>query len=94
MHPHHDTGMHETHDAIVKRLKRARGHLGKVVSMIQEGEPCVEVAHQLQAVSNAVHNAKQALVRDHIDHCLGQDMIQSRPAHEIRAELTEIAKYL
>ncbi|MCG8635357.1 MAG: metal-sensing transcriptional repressor, partial [Desulfobacterales bacterium] len=41
---------HTSHEAIAKRLKRARGHLGKVVSMIEEGAPCVDVARQLQAV--------------------------------------------
>ncbi|PIE61474.1 MAG: nickel resistance protein [Desulfobacterales bacterium] len=85
---------HQHHDAIAQRLKRAKGHLGKVVAMIEEGEPCVDVARQLQAVSNAVYNAKQALVRTHIGHCLGEDMIQSRSAQEIRAELDEITKYL
>ncbi len=86
--------MHTSHDAIAKRLKRARGHLGKVVSMIEEGAPCVDVARQLQAVSNAVYNAKQTLVRDHIGHCLGEDMMASRSAEEIKAELAEITKYL
>ena len=86
--------VHSSHDAIAKRLKRAKGHLGKVVSMIEAGAPCVEVARQLQAVSNAVYNAKQALVRDHIGHCLGEDVISSRPAREIREELDEITKYL
>ncbi len=86
--------VHQNHDAIAQRLKRARGHLGKVVSMIEEGTPCVDVARQLQAVSNAVYNAKQALVREHIGHCLGEDVIRSRSAQEIRAELDEITKYL
>ena len=94
MHSQHNAGMHESHDAVVKRLKRAKGHLGKVISMIQSGSPCVDVARQLQAVSNAVYNAKQTLVRDHIGHCLGEDMIRSRPAREIKAELAEITKYL
>jgi DNA-binding FrmR family transcriptional regulator len=86
--------IHPSHDAIAQRLKRARGHLGKVVSMIEEGAPCVDVARQLQAVSNAVYNAKQTLVRDHIGHCLGEDMIQSRSVEEIKTELAEITKYL
>ncbi|MCG8564842.1 MAG: metal-sensing transcriptional repressor [Desulfobacterales bacterium] len=86
--------MHEHHQAIASRLKRARGHLGKVIAMLEEGEPCVDTARQLQAVYKAIYNAKQTLVRDHIDHCLGEDAIRTRPAAEIKAEFAEITKYL
>lgn len=85
---------HQSHDDIAKRLRRAGGHLNKVVSMIEEEVPCVEVARQLQAVYKAVHNAKQALIRDHIDHCLDEHAIRERSAADIKAELAEITKYL
>jgi len=86
--------VHENHDAIAMRLKRARGHLGKVISMLEDQDPCIDVARQLHAVYKAVLNAKQALIRDHIDHCLSVEAIQNRPAADIKAELAEITKYL
>lgn len=86
--------MHQHHHAIAQRLKRARGHLGKVIAMLEEDSPCVDTARQLQAVHNAIYNAKQTLIRDHIDHCLGEEAIQTRPASEIQAEFAEITKYL
>lgn len=61
---------HTSHPAIIKRLNRAAGHLRSVVSMIEEGRPCVDLAQQLQAVENAVASAKRTLINDHIDHCL------------------------
>ena len=85
--------IHESHDAIIKRLKRANGHMNKVIAMMEGGQPCTEVARQLQAVYKAVFNAKQALIRDHIDHCLSVEAIKTRPAEEIKAELAEITKY-
>ena len=36
--------MHSSHPIIIKRLKRANGHLTKIIAMIEEGRPCVEVA--------------------------------------------------
>ena len=46
--------VHASHPDIVKRLKRASGHLNKVITMIEEGTPCLDVAQQLHAVANAV----------------------------------------
>lgn len=64
--------VHETHPAIVKRLKRADGHLRKVIEMIEAGRPCLDVAQQLQAVESAIGQAKKTLIQDHLDHCLGE----------------------
>jgi len=64
---------HQSHPAIVKRLKRADGHLRHVIEMIESGRPCTEIAQQLHAVERAVINAKRVLIHDHIDHCLQTD---------------------
>ena len=61
---------HASHPSIVKRLKRADGHLRHVIDMIEEGRACTDIAVQLQAVEKAVTAAKQTLIHDHIDHCL------------------------
>lgn len=62
---------HASHPGIVKRLKRADGHLRHVIDMIEDGQPCTDIAVQLQAVEKAVTAAKRTLIHDHIDHCLG-----------------------
>ena len=62
--------VHTSHPAIVTRLKRAEGHLRRVIGMIEEGRPCVDLATQLHAVERAVAEAKRALIHDHIDHCV------------------------
>ena len=86
---------HRTHTAIVKRLKRADGHLRGIVEMIEAGRPCLDIAQQLHAVEKAIAQAKKTLIQDHLDHCLeevvgplGRDRRQSID------EFKEIAKYL
>ena len=64
---------HATHPGIVKRLKRADGHLRHVIAMIEAGRACADIAVQLQAVEKAVTAAKRTLIHDHIDHCLGAE---------------------
>ncbi len=85
---------HTSHADIVKRLKRTEGHLRAIVAMIEDGRPCVDVAQQMQAVEAAIHGAKQAFIRDHIDHCLEDHLAAgSSPAETLR-EFKDIAKYL
>ena len=86
---------HVSHPDIIKRLKRAEGHLKSVVIMLEEGRGCLEIAQQLQAVEKAVGSAKKTLVHDHIDHCLEHSVRQgSRSADGTIREFKEITKYL
>ena len=87
--------VHESHAQIVKRLKRAEGHLHRVIEMFDDGRSCLDLAQQLHAVEKAIHEAKKHLIHDHIDNCL--DAVAASPAHEARAPLDEfkaITKYL
>ena len=86
---------HASHPDIVKRLRRAEGHLRSVVTMIEDGKPCIEIAQQLHAVEKAVAQAKRTLIHDHLDHCL-EETIGPLPREKRGAvdEFKEIAKYL
>ena len=86
--------MHSTHADVVKRLKRADGHLRKTISMIDEGRACTDVAQQLQAVEAAVRQAKKVYIRDHIDHCMDDAVRDGPEARAILAEFKEISRYL
>ena len=98
-HPEHDDHphLHTTHPAIVKRLRRAVGHLNTIIAMIESHRPCLELAQQLHAVENAVANAKKTLIHDHIDHCLDDSVRSGRGGGSARRsldEFKEITKYL
>ncbi|MBV9219770.1 MAG: metal-sensing transcriptional repressor [Methylobacteriaceae bacterium] len=82
---------HRSHPEIIKRLKRAHGHLAGVLAMFEQGRPCLDLAQQLHAVENAVSNAKRELIHDHIEHCL--DGPQPDAAMAL-SELRQLAKYL
>ncbi|MBB3963296.1 metal-sensing transcriptional repressor [Rhizobium metallidurans] len=86
---------HETHPDIVKRLKRAEGHLKSVIAMIEGGRPCLDIAQQLHAVEKAIINAKRTLIQDHLDHCL-EDTIGVLPRDQRQSidEFKAITKYL
>ena len=86
---------HESHPAIVKRLRRASGHLNSTIEMIEHGRSCLDIAQQLQAVEKAIHQAKKTLIQDHLDHCL--DDVAGPLGNEQRHALDdfkEITSYL
>ena len=87
--------IHESHPEIVKRLKRAEGHLRRVIGMFDDGRSCLDLAQQLHAVEKAISEAKKALIHDHIDHCLEQAAGPvARQARGPIDEFKEITKYL
>jgi uncharacterized protein len=87
--------VHQTHPEVVKRLRRAEGHLRSTITMIERGRPCLELAQQLHAVEKAIAEAKRVLVHDHVDHCL--DAAVGQVGREQRATIEEfkaITRYL
>jgi DNA-binding FrmR family transcriptional regulator len=86
---------HNSHPDIVKRLKRAEGHLKSVIAMLEQGRGCLDIAQQMQAVESAVSNAKKTLVHDHIDHCLEHSVREgTQSAAATIREFKAITKYL
>ena len=85
----------QSHPEIVKRLRRAEGHLRGIIDMIGTQRPCLDVAQQLYAVEKAIAQAKERLIHDHIDNCLEQTV--GPLAREQRGPVEEfkpITKYL
>ena len=86
---------HPSHPDIMKRLKRAEGHLRTIVEMMEAKRSCLEIAQQLHAVEKAVNAAKKVLVHEHIDHCLEHAINPTTPgASRTLDEFKEITKYL
>jgi len=86
---------HAANPDLINRLKRAQGHLAKIVEMVAEGRDGLQTAQQMQAVIAALDKAKTLLVSDHIEHHL-EDLVGPLPK-EVRddlAKLGEFAKYL
>lgn len=86
---------HVNDPEIHKRLRRAEGHLSKVVRMVGEGKDGLAIAQQMQAVIAALENAKRLIIVDHIDHHLAEGDTGLTPQmREKLAVFREIIKYL
>jgi hypothetical protein NreA len=79
--------LHASHPRAILRLRRAEGHLRRVIAMLETGAPCLAIATQAHAVERALANAKRVIIHDHIDHCLQEGAADP-------AELRALAKLL
>lgn len=65
--------MHQSLDTkkrTLHRLKIARGHLNKVISMVENDEYCINVLHQSQAVQSALKSTDNLILDNHLKTCV------------------------
>jgi DNA-binding FrmR family transcriptional regulator len=55
---------------VIKRLKNAEGHLHGVIRMVEEGQYCIDVIRQIQAVQSALNKATTLILEDHLNSCV------------------------
>lgn len=59
---------------IVHRLKIARGHLSKVIKMVEEDAYCIDVILQSKAVQASLREADNLLLENHLKKCVADAM--------------------
>lgn len=80
---------------IIKRLRRAQGHLGTVIAMVETARDVPDVVQQLQAVEKALVKVKELLIFDHIEHHLFDHAEAPTPGMRRTIEgLKALTKYL
>ena len=90
----HSGHLRQSHPDLVKRLKRADGHLQNVIEMMVSGRDCADIAQQLHAVEKAISAAKKLLIHDHLDHCLEEVAESPGDFGTAIANFKDITKYL
>ena len=84
---------HVNHEAVIKRLKRAEGHLKSVITMMEQGKPCMDIAQQLHAVV-ALENAKVTFMESHINDCLDKAIRNPAEAQHVLKDFKTITRYM
>ena len=74
---------------ILHRLQIARGHLEKVISMVEGDAYCIDVVHQSIAVQAALKKTDEVILENHLKTCVS-DSIRNGDADEAIKELMEI----
>ncbi|OGM55890.1 hypothetical protein A3E46_01605 [Candidatus Woesebacteria bacterium RIFCSPHIGHO2_12_FULL_46_16] len=67
---------------ITHRLAIAEGHLKKVREMVEDGEYCLDVIHQSQAVQAALKKVDEEVLHGHLHSCVLKDMHEPKGKKE------------
>lgn len=76
---------------ILHRLKIARGHLNKVLTMVESDEYCVDIIHQSQAVQKALKEVDNLTLEQHLNTCV-VDHIRKGEAKESIDEIMKVVR--
>lgn len=79
----------DTQERILHRLKIAKGHLEKVIQMIENGDYCIDVLHQSQAVQKAIKGTDSLLLENHLKTCVA-DAIKNGNEEKAITEIMEV----
>jgi DNA-binding FrmR family transcriptional regulator len=79
----------DTHERIAHRLKIARGHLDKVIAMMDDDAYCIDVMHQMQAVESGLKETGNLLLENHLKSCVA-DAIKKGKADESISEIMQV----
>ena len=76
---------------IIHRLKIARGHLDKVIKMVEEDEYCINIVHQSLAVQAALKKADEVVLENHIKTCV-VDSIKKGETNKVVDEVMQVLR--
>ncbi len=81
----------DTQERILHRLKIARGHLDKVIKMVEDHDYCIDVLHQSQAVQKAIKETDNVILENHLKTCVS-DAISEGKKGEAISEIMQVFK--
>jgi DNA-binding FrmR family transcriptional regulator len=59
---------------ILHRLKIARGHLNRVIGMVQSGHYCINIIHQSLAIQAALRKIDGVILENHMKTCVAEEI--------------------
>jgi DNA-binding FrmR family transcriptional regulator len=75
------------------RLSRIEGQVRGIARMIADDRYCIDVINQIDAVKAALKKVEDAILQDHIEHCV-EHAIKSGDAADQRRKVAELVQVL
>ena len=82
----------KTKKQILHRLQIARGHLDKVISMVESDAYCIDVVHQSIAVQAALKKADEVVLENHLRTCVSDSIREGKSDEAIKEVMTVLRK--
>lgn len=81
--------MQDPKNKIIHRLKIARGHLEKIIKMVEGDEYCIDIVHQLLAVQSALKKTDEVVLENHLATCVADSIRKGNSSKAIK-EVMEV----
>ena len=78
-----------TKHALLHRLQITRGHLDRVIKMVEKGDYCIDVIHQSLAVQSALKKVDREILKNHMETCVAM-AIQKGNKDEVISEVMQV----
>ena len=88
---HHDTP--ETQKAL-GLMRTARGQLEAVINMTLEDRYCVDISKQILAVQALLKKANHIILRQHLDTCVREAIVEKKADEKINEVMTILDSYI
>ena len=73
-------------------MKIAKGHLEKVISMVEKDEYCLDVIQQTQAVTSSLEKVSELILENHLKTCVRESMESGKDIDAKVKEVIEVFK--
>ncbi len=84
---------HARHTGQLERLRRIEGQVGGLVRMVEQERYCVDILTQIRAARAALRRVEEAVLREHVEHCVAQAIRSGDPAEQ-RTKVDELLAVL
>lgn len=84
--------MEHNHKDSIQRLKTIEGHIRGIQRMLDDGQYCIDIIRQIQAVQSALNKVSANILDGHLNSCLLQAVQGDNPQDRQRVlnEITEV----
>jgi len=90
---HHMIHNHEDYkNNLLHRLKIVRGHLDKVIEMVESDRYCLDITQQSQAVQSALSKVNEILLEHHLKTCVKEAIITDKDVDKKVLEIIQVFK--
>ena len=83
----------DTKQTCLGRLGRIEGQVRGIARMVEEDRYCIDVVTQIQAVRAALKRVEEAVLKDHVAHCV-EGAIRGGNAVDQRRKVAELMAVL
>lgn len=78
-------------EKLTHRIKIAKGHLEKILQMVENGEYCIDIINQSRAVQNALKEVDYLLLENHLQTCV-VDFVKRGEVKKSTEEIMKVFK--